>query len=357
MVEPEPRAEDAPPSAPDCTPKSVSFPDLVRAHFAWRRLEDAGDGAAEDARQAYCRELARFEVVHGPVVSAYWCSAVESATALTAQPLLLGRRRLCFHRVSDWATKGQPDIAGLLHRCDELAVRGRTVLTGLRQRICLELVLASASHLLSLVDARASHDDPEKTAHAVEQERQKLGDAERYYREAANGQAQMVYVGGMAAMAAAIAAASLVVGIFLALPDIDEREFYATFVAGALGAFVSVIQRITTGSFRLEFDVGRPYLFFLGGLRPLLGGVFGLLAYFAVASAIVELSPIPDSGTARFYALLALAFASGFSERWAQDTLIAAAAPGKVKPAESQRTDVEVVEEVPPVATYPTPAP
>ena len=64
---------------------------------------------------------------HGEVVSAYWCTHVESAAALTER-----KRRVSwatpvstFHRESDWATKHAPDIARELYRCDELAVRAR----------------------------------------------------------------------------------------------------------------------------------------------------------------------------------------------------------------------------------------
>lgn len=119
----------------------------------------------------------------------------------------------------------------------------------------------------------------------------KLDDTEAYYREAANGQAQMIYVLAMAGVAILIGLVALVGSIFLSLPGADEREFYGTMLAGAIGAVISVIQRVTTGTFDLHFDVGRPYLVFLGGFRPLVGAVFGLGLYFAMASAIVPQVP------------------------------------------------------------------
>ena len=316
------------PGSPPCVPTTVAFADVVRAHAKWRSRVDRGGKDAREANDEYCRLLERFEGEYGKIVNAYWCSKVESAVALTARPRRFRRPHMSFHRVSDWATKGEPDIAALLHKCDELAVRARTVLTGLRKRICLELVMASASHLLSLVDERAAHGDAEKTKKAVAAETAHLKNVDGYYRDAANGQAQMVYFGGMGVTTVAVGALALIGGLFLSLPAIDDGEFYATLSAGAGGALISVIQRINSGKFDLDFDVGRPYLVFLGGLRPLMGAIFGLLVYFAVASAIVQLSPIPDGGTARLYALIVLAFAAGFSERWAQDTLIAAAVPG-----------------------------
>ena len=65
----------------------------------------------------------------------------------------------------------------------------------------MQLVIASASHLLSLVDARASQLDEGGSRPRSTQERTAIEKAESYYREAANGQAQMVYFGGMAAVA------------------------------------------------------------------------------------------------------------------------------------------------------------
>jgi hypothetical protein len=98
----------------------------------------------------------------------------------------------------------------------------------------------------------------------------------------------------------------------------------AALVAGALGAVVSVIQRINSGVFELEYDVGGPYTFFLGGLRPMLGGVFAMAITFAISGGLVHLPVDPQAHTdSRRFALLVLAFLAGFSERWAQDTLTA----------------------------------
>jgi hypothetical protein len=85
---------------------------------------------------------------------------------------------------------------------------------------------------------------------------------------------------------------------------------------------VSVIQRINSGTFELDYDVGRPYAFFLGGLRPLIGGAFGMAITFAFTGGLLHL-PIAQSASTsdRRLALLVLAFLAGFSERWAQDTL------------------------------------
>jgi hypothetical protein len=297
--------------------RSVSFSELVSAHFAWWRAREQG-AVDEAARGAYDEALSRFEARHGTIVGSYWCGEIESAVALTERRRLRGclSSVYAFHRESDWATHAQPAVAAELYRCEELAVRARAVLGGVRQRICLQLVLASASHLLSLVDERVDAGRPRSIEAVLERERAAIAKAEAYYCEAANGQAQMVYFGGMATVALVL---SVVAAVWLSL---GWASPVAALIAGAAGAVVSVIQRINNGKFTLDYDVGGPYAFFLGGLRPLIGGAFAMTISFAFGGGLLHLPVAAGESTAhRRLALLVVGFVAGFSERWAQDTL------------------------------------
>ena len=69
----------------------------------------------------------------------------------------------------------------------------------------MQLVMAAPAHLLSLVERGTEHAEEGMHAAALARERAAIDKAEAYYREAANGQAQMVYFVGMAAVAAVIA--------------------------------------------------------------------------------------------------------------------------------------------------------
>jgi hypothetical protein len=295
---------------------SPSFSDLVCAHFVW--WEGTRNGGAEQAERTYLELLERFEQEHGRVISSFWCSHLESGVALTER-----RRRLrhhgvlTLHRETDWATKRFPEIAAQLHRCDELAIRARTVLSGVRQRICLSLVAASAGHLLSLVDAASSPQGKADLRAALKEEQDALAKAERYYKQAANGQAEIVYFAGMAAVTVAVA---LSAGLFLRF---EWKVGVAALVAGAIGAVVSVIQRINARSFNVDYDVGRPYAFFLGGLRPLIGGAFAIAIAFAFDSGMLHLPIASSKPEDKHLALVVLSFLAGFSERFAQDTLSA----------------------------------
>jgi len=296
-----------------------TFTELVYAHYDWWKAREAGTLSAA-AEAAYDSTLAAFEARHGRLVRAYWCSQVESAVALTEKK---GKRLgglisavYGFHRESDWATKHEPEVAAELHRCDALAVRARAVLTGVRQHICLELVASCAANLLSLVDARAHSGDKSKTAEALEHEHAAISKVEAYYCNAANGQAQLIYFAGIATVTIALG------GIAAVWLSVSWASPVAALVAGALGAVVSVIQRINSGQFELEYDVGGPYTFFLGGLRPLIGGVFAMAITFAFSSGLLQLPVAKGESTDhRHLALLVLAFLAGFSERWAQDAL------------------------------------
>ena len=307
--------------------KPPSFTELIYAHYAWWR-ELRGDGVTAATQSHYDELRDAFEREHGPIVRAYWCSHVESAVALTEQKARFGGPRFSFYRETHWATRDQPDIANEMYRCDELAVRATTVLTGVRQRICMNLVMASAEHLMSLVDRRAAHDDPKASAAMLEHERATIERTEAYYKEAANGQAQIVYFAGMALVVLLI---SLIATIWL---SITWATPVAALVAGSIGALVSVVQRINSGQFDLEYDVGKPYALFLGGLRPLIGGSFAMVLTFAFTGGLLHL-PVAENetNTNRRLALLVISFLAGFSERWAQDTLVAAV-PGIGKKAD-----------------------
>ena len=305
-----------------------SFPELIYAHYDWWR-EMRGDGLTEATKARYDDVRRRFQAEHGRITRAYWCSHVESAVVLTEKDDRFKSLSCGFHRETHWATQDQPDIANEMYRCDELAVRATTVLTGVRQRICMNLVMASAEHLMSLVDRRAANTDPEANAAMLVQEQQAITRAEAYYKEAANGQAPIVYYAGMAFVVAVL---SIIAAIWLSLTWAIP---VAALIAGACGAVVSVISRINSGQFDLDYDVGRPYAFFLGGLRPLIGGAFAMAIAFAFNGGLLHL-PVAagESGNDRRLALLVVSFVAGFSERWAQDTLVAAVPNvGKKEPA------------------------
>ena len=102
----------------------------------------------------------------------------------------------------------------------------------------------------------------------------------------------------------------------LDLDSNDARRFYACFVAGAVGAMVSVMTRMRQeDGVRLDYEVGHLLIVMLGAFRPVLGAIFGVLAYFAIGSKVLPITPPPGARAFFYFALIA--FVAGFSERFA----------------------------------------
>lgn len=311
--------------------RRVPFAELVHLHHRWRAGLDDSDAEQQRRAEQYYAARAAFEEEHGRIVNAYWCWEVESAVALTerSRRFLARLRRgpdgdpVSFHRVSDWATKSEPEVARCLHQCDELAIRASEVLGGRNRRICMALAMACAGHLLSLVDTRGAPESAGERRRTLDVEREEIAEAHRYYRSAANGEAQLVYFAGIVLGLVVLLPIFALLGSSQDIKGVSESELVGCFVAGALGAVVSVIARINSGTFMLDFDVAKGYTLFLGALRPLIGAVFALAIYFAVTGDFIDIFAVPgqDDDVKRFYFLCVIAFLAGFSERWAQDTL------------------------------------
>jgi hypothetical protein len=95
--------------------------------------------------------------------------------------------------------------------------------------------------------------------------------------------------------------------------------------AGAVGAVVSVLWRMTSDSFRmnlptLSHEMKGTDLRLVAGLRPVIGLVFGLASIALVMGAVI---PVDTRTGATQTALFAgIAFLAGFSERLAQDMFV-----------------------------------
>ena len=169
-------------------------------------------------------------------------------------------------------------------------------------------------------DLAAELADEPTEAELVARGRSEIIEIEKYYDRAASNAARFVYfwgmlVGALVAGAVGLLIASIAGGVFgvLELNSLTTRFFFACYTAGALGAIVSVLTRMRSDRFSLDYEVGRMPAFWLGTFRPFLGSVFGLVIYFALQSELLQLQK-PDEGKAFFFFTL-FAFVAGFSER------------------------------------------
>ena len=68
-----------------------------------------------------------------------------------------------FHRVTDWATRDEPQVARALDDCEILAARTEEILRGPSELIAIRRITAVASHLLGYVDRSWGRESPPPT--------------------------------------------------------------------------------------------------------------------------------------------------------------------------------------------------
>ena len=331
--------------------RTVSFPELVWLHFLRQQELQQGrhkpyEGPAEDR---YRRFVQRFEEEHGKIVDAYWCSNQASAVALTVKrrPLMLPDV-VRLHWATDWATKEKPKLMTLLYRCESLAVRVHEVLRDTSQRLAMQSLFTVISFLLGFGETERSHND-RAVAEIDRNTRQELKRVELYYHKAAARSGQIVYVGGML-LGMVPVALLIVLALVLRVADshnLAARQGMLCFAAGAVGALMSVMARMNSGRVRVDWEFGKDTLRTLGSLRPFVGGIFGLMTFFALKSGVVALDIADAERSTYFYILFA--FVAGFSERFAQDMLLGPTvqAVGRRRPRDQAQADEQVLDELP----------
>jgi len=331
--------------------RTVSFPELVWLHFLRQQELQQGrhkpyEGPAEDRSRRFVQ---RFEEEHGKIVDAYWCSNQASAVALTVKrrPLMLPDV-VRLHWATDWATKEKPKLMTLLYRCESLAVRVHEVLRDTSQRLAMQSLFTVISFLLGFGETERSHND-RAVAEIDRNTRQELKRVELYYHKAAARSGQIVYVGGML-LGMVPVALLIVLALVLRVADshnLAARQGMLCFAAGAVGALMSVMARMNSGRVRVDWEFGKDTLRTLGSLRPFVGGIFGLMTFFALKSGVVALDIADAKRSTYFYILFA--FVAGFSERFAQDMLLGPTvqAVGRRRPRDQAQADEQVLDELP----------
>jgi hypothetical protein len=312
----------------------VTFPDLTWDHFHWEHQRRTGKCAQPKAAGRYRETRAAFEARYGEIVGEYWSIVEPSGVALTLKkappllrPIINDTRQ--FHRSTDWVTRHNPPLADLLFDCENLAIRISEVLRYTSESVGLKRIMAVASHVLGVIDrADGKVDGAEATRIAAEENRE-LREIRDYYRRAGVRIGLTVYTQGM--IIGLLLMALLLALVVLPLVRWSSvewgshlHEIVISVAAGAIGAFVSVLQRMASdkSKFTVHYDLGKRTLYMLGSYRPVLGAVFGAFTYFVLASGILGTSPPGDtnplSPDTNLYYYGSLAFVSGFSERFTQ---------------------------------------
>jgi hypothetical protein len=300
----------------------VSFPELVYVHYLRQQALENGRPYEGESEQRYRAFERAFEDRFGEIVSSYWSTAAASGAAVTVkQRPLIVPDHVRLHWATDWATKSSPELDALLYDCEALAVRIGEVLRDTSQRVAMQWLFTVIGHVLGFAESSACS-DPEQVTKLVELQRGELKKIVAYYEHAAQRSGQTVYLAG-ALMGILPPIALLGIALLLGIVDGSSeavRTGFACFAAGAVGALVSVMARMNSGKTTLEWEFGKDTLRTGGLVRPFVGGVFGLATFFALRSGVVKIAALDATS---FWFVTLFAFVSGFSERLAQDMLLA----------------------------------
>jgi hypothetical protein len=219
---------------------------------------------------------------------------------------------------ADWKAKE------ILFHCLHLHYKALEFLTPQPRKICMRMIFGVIATLLGTLDQRqldmvsgktdkAFGSDPAEIA-TLERE---LAQAQAYYRQSAQRQAQLEYLLGMLSFLVLAAAITAVVAASTGTLDTPAM---LSVLGGATGAVVSVLSRMSSGSLKLSPESGKKTIRALGFMRPVIGAVFGAVIYLFLDGGIIDVLAPPSNGShLAFYA--GLGFLSGFSERFAQDVI------------------------------------
>ena len=313
----------------------ASFSDLVEA---WARRDES-----TEAERHYSEQRGAFESVRGEIVDGYLCESGPMAIVLTAQPpsrleklLLFRKERIQISTDTERLVRAHPEVAHLLHRAEVQYVSVRQALRGLSQRLLVNwLFVWTRDVMISAAPTEGVPPVPfdADEIRALDRELDLMAGS---YEQAASREAQIVYLGGMLMGVLALCALAVPVGLLLNGADVpvDLTIFFGCVIAGALGAVISVVTRMSADKFQVRHEVGRGYVQRVAAFRPFIGSVFGVLVYLALAGDVItgiNVPPVEDEEK-RFAFFLVFAFAAGFSERMVKEVLRSTGGEDEKKP-------------------------
>lgn len=289
-----------------------------------------------------------FENSTGEIIDEYYAPRTPAAAVLVRTKKRFFFREwksVCRISLSYDSTIAEPRFALMLRSARREERQNSALLRGKAQEIFAQSIYNVIVHLLSVLDLISNAPDgqpldqelarkrlDEETAAAEEDIRH----AREFATTAARNSALTSYLWGLPI------GVLLGFGLIMAVKSFPYRlgeeasgdvnsQLVLCLVAGAIGAVVSVMIRITLDPTPdVTTERRRPVMLLAGAFRPVIGGIFGVVFYVFVLGGLLPFRPGDGADAGLFFA--GLAFLAGFSERWAQDTLVQST-PGLPSPA------------------------
>jgi hypothetical protein len=291
------------------------------------------------SREDFARLLTQYRGVDHEVVDQYFAKHIQAGALHMCRRARFRRRRdfeIRMRYPGEIVAAVQPEFEAALWRARAMEQQTALLVAGRPRRVLLEMLFSVIVYLLGVLDSveclAAVGQGARKTKEcsrvhriekALEIAQSELTRLQEFADQAAIRAALRHYVfglfiGGIAVFASAWTASR--VQMFEQAPTLDLVRAIA---AGGLGAMISVMIRINRGQ-RLDVDTTQePFMTFLtGSSRLVIGGALGVALYVLLKADLIPLEIPVASDAAAPYFFTAIAFLAGFSERWAQDTIV-----------------------------------
>lgn len=320
----------------DCGPEIVmalgtgrsAFQDVVLAFFFGREPLAGDDGLrVTEADRAMLRRyfgalLRNFEAEQGCIRRSYFASRYLAAAALTDDD-----------QIEVVLARDVPssELIQVIRRAQALGYQAWHRLERRDRSLCQQMIFSVILEVLRRLDQACGTGSThgQISARDLACLRGNLDEAEDFMLRCATRRAQSEYVRGMLTWGSLLFLPLLAIAVVTVL--LNHDSFASTLgqallvsIAGALGATVSVMWRMTSGTFSinlptLEYRSARSELRLMGAMRPAIGAVFALALFVFAMSPLL---PIDAASKGDTFFLVALGFLAGFSERFAQDMFV-----------------------------------
>jgi len=295
---------------------------------------------ATPARYAEIRK--EFQDHRGTLQELYFAKQIHAGAGVLRPRSRFGRfvqrRSLCVRYDGSATACVQPEFETAIWRARRMERKSLLLLGGRSRRVLLEMIYSIIVYMLSVLDATepVNGKKPDGAARrernlrvdsAIKSARAELTRLDRFVEEAAKRASLRDYLLGIP-----IGMFACGVLIYYAdgwthplagkgLEDLADQA-RVCFACGAVGGVVSVMARITRRSaLNIDSAQGHGVTGLAGAIRPLIGAVFGLALFVFVTGGLVPIDVPSEPWKANLF-FASVAFLAGFSERWAQDTIV-----------------------------------
>ncbi|MEV6824233.1 hypothetical protein [Amycolatopsis sp. NPDC051102] len=288
------------------------LPDLIKA-------KQAGQPKFAAMRAAYESP--------GKILEEYYALNFRAAILLVAVKEQTGadgdaERNVLRMRLYYDARESTPEVDDVFRAARRVERKYSVLLEGKPQEILVRGIHATAAVLLGVLDAMVdSPDRTERVQAAAASAQKELRQIEQNARDVALDRALARYLGGLAA-GFVLAVAAVIALTFVPMKAEIGPTLITCLASGAIGAILSVMIR-TADRQKLSMGLaqGGRVAFLSGFFRLIIGAVFGAAMFVLVSAGFLPIA-VPGSADKVTFFFAGLAFLAGFSERWAQDTIV-----------------------------------